>query len=115
MATLVFKKKSAPPADDQGASDDGDDSQQNDDNGDSQGADDETAKCPNCGCEFDDEDGKVLKPGKPVEGGSDYQHTDASGKGGPDLSLPQVSPDAQAPMGENAITAALAAVLGGQH
>ncbi len=40
------------------------------DSGDStDGPDDETAKCPNCGCEFNDETQDVLKPGAKVVGG----------------------------------------------
>lgn len=46
------------------------------------GPDDETARCPNCGCEFNDETQDVLKPGAKVVGGpkdgEEYQGKDLS-------------------------------------
>lgn len=51
-----------------------------DGSGDGSGPDDETAKCPNCGCEFNDETQDVLKPGAKVVGGpkdgEEYQGKD---------------------------------------
>lgn len=46
------------------------------------GEDGDIVKCPNCACEFNEETQDVVKPGKPVEGGSDYDQ-------GPDLEQPQ--------------------------
>lgn len=74
----------------------------------------DVAKCPNCGCEFDDDSGDVIKAGAKVEGGpqsDDYGAGSPKQAGGVDLDLPTPEPDAQAPIGTNAITQAVAAAL----
>lgn len=40
-------------------------------------SDGDTATCPNCGCEFDDETGDVVKPGAPVAGKNEGADLDA--------------------------------------
>jgi hypothetical protein len=107
MATrqLAFQRKGAPvddAADPEGAGDAQDSG--------SEGQEGDT--CPNCGCVFDPDTGDVSQPGKPVKGGGDEYSPD--GKGGPDLQLPEPTPDAQAPVGMDAVTQALAGVLA-QH
>jgi hypothetical protein len=114
---MAFQRKGAPVvADDtSNAADDGDgsDSEGASDASDPNDASASGDQCPNCGCVFDPDTEKVMKPGKPVQGGPDKAGYSPDGKGGPDLALPGVSPDQQAPAGEDAITQALAAVLGG--
>lgn len=78
----------APPSDDAQADAEG-----------AEGAEGADVTCPKCGCVFDPE---------MVEGGA----TDGA-DGGVDLELPAVTPAAQAPAGEDAITRAVAAALRG--
>lgn len=105
---MVIARKGAPPSqqdDSQDTGQDGDDSTDSAPDG-SQ----DVATCPNCGCQFDDESGDVVKPGAKVEGGGDYGKGDATGKG-PDLALPPTTPDAQAPAGDGALAALLGPLL----
>jgi hypothetical protein len=55
--------------------------------------------CPECGCQFDPDDVK-----------SEQSAPDSIDDKGAKQPIPDPSPDAQAPIGENAITAALAAM-----
>jgi hypothetical protein len=38
--------------------------------------DSDVVKCPNCACEFNENTLDVVKPGKPVQGGHDYEGAD---------------------------------------
>lgn len=60
--------------------------------------------CPECGCQFDPEDQKNAP---------DDADTKGAGKGA-DLDMPTPTPDAQAPVGEDAVTRAVVAVLEGR-
>lgn len=80
-----------------------------DDTGGDTGPDDGTVECPECKCQFDPTTQEVTKPGE-YDGGGDETN---GPQGGPDLALPPSTPDPQAPVGSDAVTRALASVLGG--
>lgn len=61
----------------------------------------ETVTCPECGCQFDPHDAE--------------QAGNTGDAKGPELQMPSPAGDAQAPVGEDAITRAVAAVLAGGH
>lgn len=65
----------------------------------------EGVECPNCQCQFDPDSGDVISEGKPVEGGG-YE------EGGQEMQMPTPAPVEQAPAGQDAVTQALASVLG---
>lgn len=79
----------------------------NNENGGDRGADAHTdsegaeVTCPECGCQFDPE----MAEGGATDG-------DEESPKGVALEIPAPTPDAQAPIGTDAITKALAAVLG---
>lgn len=58
----------------------------------------ETVTCPACGCQFDPHDAEPAGDAK-----------------GPELEMPAPAGDTQAPVGEDAVTRAVAAVLAGGH
>ena len=62
-------------------------------------SDDAMVTCPECGCQFNPDD---VKDAKPAPSSIDDK--------GAKVDIQDPSPDAQAPVGENAITAALAAL-----
>lgn len=93
----LFTRKGADAAPDTG--DDNNDNggdRGSDANSDSDGA---QVTCPECGCKFDPDDVKDAQP-----------TPDSIDSKGAKQPIPDPSPDAQAPVGENAITAALAAM-----
>jgi hypothetical protein len=101
MATRVFTRKGGaqPPQTDDDNNDNGGD-RPDDAHTDS---DDAMVKCPECGCQFDPDDVKDAKP---------TPETADDDSPGAKVDIAAPVPDAQAPIGENAITAALAHVLG---
>lgn len=80
----------------------------------SDSADSDVEICPNCACQFTDEDGdiKVVKEGKPVQGGGDYKGEDLAVSAPPVPGQMGTAHDAAG--GTDALTRALAGVLGGQ-
>lgn len=107
--TMVMSRKGSPVRSGT-APDTGDD---NNTNGGDRGSDahtdsdGSTVTCPNCGCTFDPETGDVSDDESKTVG----KHGDGEGA---KLEIPAPSPDAQAPVGTDAITNALARVFAAQ-
>lgn len=81
-----------------------------------EGADDsDVVKCPNCECEFDETTQDVVKPGKPLADGSDYQGSDLDTSGSEQPVPGKAGTAADAARGDSVMGDLLANLRGGMR